>query len=195
MPSRRTVRLRGTHPAPEGETSTLVSVVEQARQGSVEAFEELAVHFGPRLYRLLVLRLRSTEDARDVLQETLCAAWLDLPRLRDPRKVASWLAGIAVNKARTAVRRQASTPSSDLQNLEVPDESTPTSTLELSVALGEIPEPLRDILLMRFVLGLSEKEAAHALGVRVGTVKSRTARARNALIDALGEPSATSKAD
>lgn len=173
-------------PASQVDESVLVSVVDRARQGSSEAFEELVAEFGPRLFRLLVLRLRSFDDAHDVLQETLCAAWMDLPRLRDQRKVGSWLAGIAVNKARTASRRRAGTPPSDLADLDGTDPAIGTAALELKAALSEIPEVFREVLLMRYLLGLSERETARALGVRIGTVKSRTSRARTAMIDALG---------
>lgn len=165
----------------------VVRIVERARAGSPEAFERLADEFVPRLYRLLLLRLRSEEDARDALQETLCAAWIGLPRLRDPRKIAAWLAGIAINKARTTARRRNPLPFADLDAVEIADAADSSLLLDLRVALEELPGELRDVLLMRYVLGLSEREAAHAAGVRLGTVKSRTARARQALIRALDE--------
>lgn len=165
----------------------VVGIVERARAGSPEAFERLAVEFSPRLYRLLLLRLRSEEDARDALQETLCAAWVELPRLRDSRKIAAWLAGIAINKARTISRRRTPLPFANLDALEVAETTDSDLPLELRAALEEVPLELRDMLLMRYVLGLSEREAAHAAGVRLGTVKSRTARARQALTRALDD--------
>ena len=47
----------------------------------------------------------------------------------------------------------------------------------LIAALDSLPEPAREVLACRYLLGLSEAETAAALGVRPGTVKSRTARA------------------
>ena len=59
------------------------------------------------------------------------------------------------------------------------------AALELRQALNALPEPFRQVLLLRYVLDLSEDEVARALGVRVGTVKSRSARARRALEERL----------
>lgn len=166
----------------------VVGIVERAQAGSPEAFERLVVEFSPQLYRLLLFRLRSEEDARDALQETLCAAWIGLPRLRDSRKIAAWLAGIAINKARTISRRRAPQPFANLDEVEIAGAADSSQLVDLRAALEDVPVELRDMLLMRYVLGLSEREAAHAAGVRIGTVKSRTARARQALVGALDEP-------
>ena len=58
-----------------------------------------------------------------------------------------------------------------------------TGALEIREAVAALPEPLQQVLLLRYLLGLSEAEAAEALGIRVGTVKSRTARARTAFME------------
>lgn len=52
-------------------------------------------------------------------------------------------------------------------------------------AVAALPEPFRQVLLLRHLLGLSEAEVAEVLDTRVGTVKSRSARARKALEDLL----------
>jgi RNA polymerase sigma-70 factor (ECF subfamily) len=58
--------------------------------------------------------------------------------------------------------------------------------LETREALSALPPQYREVLLLRYLLGLSEEEAAAALGVRVGTIKSRSWRARRALLEELG---------
>ena len=57
--------------------------------------------------------------------------------------------------------------------------------LEIREAVAALPEHFRQVLLLRYLLGLSEEEVAQALGIRVGTVKSRSARARKALMEVL----------
>src|SRR3954464_2233713 len=81
------------------------AVVRRARLGSVVAFEQLVRDYGPQLHRFLVVRLGGERDARDVLQETLVAAWQGLPSLKDPDRFWSWLVGIAVRKAADAARK------------------------------------------------------------------------------------------
>ena len=148
------------------------------------AFHELVAPFAQRLYRFLVVRLRDEREARDALQETLLAAWSGLPRLRDAREPWPWLAGIAAHKAiDVARRRRHLLPLGERpeRGYEVDAESA-----EVRDALDRLPEKAREVLLLRYLLRLSEEETAAVLGVRVGTVKSRAARARRRLLEELG---------
>jgi len=165
-------------PAPEGGGG---ETVRRAQGGDADAFEELAVAYAPRLYRMLVLRLGDERDARDALQETLLAAWQGLPRLREPEHFWSWLAGIAAHKAADAGRRRL--PVAQAAEEAVGDSSV---SLELREAIRALPPHLRDVVLLRYVAQLSEEETARALRIRVGTVKSRAARARQALAEVIG---------
>jgi RNA polymerase sigma factor (sigma-70 family) len=156
-------------------------LVRRAQLGSVAAFEQLVVMVGPSVHRYLVLRLRHDGDAREALQETLTAAWQGLPRLQEAVKFRPWVHGIAAHKAADAKRRRlrSSEPELELHGRE--DESL----LELREAILALPAHFRDMLLLRYVLQLSEEEVAAALRVRLGTVKSRSARARKALEELL----------
>jgi RNA polymerase sigma-70 factor (ECF subfamily) len=160
--------------------------VSRAQKGDEEAFEELVRTFGPRLHRFLAVRLGDERDARDALQETLIAAWQGLPGLRRADRFWPWIAGIAANKAADAARRR---PSSNGHRPELAAEVVADAHGALAVrqALDRLPDRWREVLLLRLVLGLSEEETAAALGVRLGTVKSRTARARGRLLELLDE--------
>jgi DNA-directed RNA polymerase specialized sigma24 family protein len=156
-------------------------LVRRAQLGSAAAFEQLAVTFGPGIHRFLSLRLRDEHDVRDALQETLTAAWQGLPRLQEPAKLRAWLLGIAANKAADAVRRR---PLGGGHALDLHGRED-DSLLEVRQAILALPPHFRDVLLLRYLVQLSEEEAAAALGIRVGTLKSRTARARAALSELL----------
>lgn len=161
----------------------LDGVVERAQAGDQRAFEVLVAEFGPRLHRFLAVQVWDDGDARDALQETLLAAWQELPRLRDRTKLWPWLAGIAAHKAGDAVRRKAPAPRGDrLDRSEAAD----SGVVELKEAIAGLPARLREVVLLRYLLQLSEQEVARALGIRVGTVKSRAARARERLARELG---------
>lgn len=156
-------------------------LVRRAQLGSSAAFEQLVLNRAPALYRYLAVRLRDEGDARDALQETLIAAWQGLPNLRAGSKFWPWLCGIGAHKAADAARGQSHAPLDEAETRARPADET----LDLRQAVGDLPEHFRQVLLLRHMLGLSEAEVAEVLGTRVGTVKSRSARARKALEELL----------
>jgi RNA polymerase sigma factor, sigma-70 family len=158
-------------------------LVRRAQLGSTAAFERLVELRGPGLHRYLRLELRHESDAHDALQETLAAAWRGLPRLRDAESFWPWLVGIASNKAADTFRRRGRTEARVAHT--APEAGDHGPLVEAREALAALRPQFREILLLRYALGLSEQETAAALGIRVGTVKSRTARARGALMEEL----------
>ena len=155
-------------------------LVRQAQGGSSQAFEELVVRHGPAVHRYLAFRLGNDADAKDALQETLAAAWLALSTLRTPERFRAWLVGIATHKATDCARRRL-----HVVGAELPATADDTEAVEIREALHRLPHRFREVLVLRYLLELSEVEAAFVLGVRVGTVKSRSARARRALAELL----------
>lgn len=175
-------------PSAERRTSTPPPVerdeaelVRRAQLGSAAAFERLVVTRGPSLYRYLTVRLPGEGDARDALQETLIAAWQGLPTLRTASRFWPWLCGIAAHKAADIARGRSHAPLDEV-DASAPDDD---ELLEVRDALAALPQHFREVLLLRHLLGLSEAEVAEVLDTRVGTVKSRSARARKALEDLL----------
>jgi RNA polymerase sigma factor (sigma-70 family) len=167
-----------SHSRPEVDDEALV---RRAQLGSSAAFEQLVLSYGPRVYRYLAVRLRDDGAALDALQETLTAAWQGLPRLKQPGRFWPWLVGIAAHKAADAARLAVPAGGQDVDLPAPSDDGLP----ELWDALASLPARFREVLLLRHFLGLSEEETAKALGVRLGTVKSRSARARRALLEQL----------
>jgi len=145
-------------------------------------FDAFVAPYVQRLYRFLVLRLGDERDARDALQETLLAAWQGLPRLRERDRPWPWLVGIAAHKASDSARRR---PRS-LPLTNVTDVREHEVAPDVLAALERLPARGREVLLLRYLLRLSEAEVAAVLGVRQGTVKSRAARARAQLLEELG---------
>lgn len=154
--------------------------MRRAQLGSAAAFEQLVLRRGPHLSRYLAVRLGEHRSA-DAFQETIAAAWQSLPRLDDTSKFWPWLVGIAAHKAADVRRAQSRPADIDADVVTRADESM----LEVREALAALPEPFAQVLLLRYYLDLSEAEVAVALGLRLGTVKSRTARARRALLELL----------
>jgi RNA polymerase sigma-70 factor (ECF subfamily) len=163
-----------TTDAPERDEA---AIVRRAQLGSARAFDELVHSRGPDLYRYLLLRLRNESDARDALQETITDAWKDLPKLRQPENCWPWLVTIAKRKAIAIARKRPAVVDVDLDLFPAADESA----LEVWDAIARLRPTHREILALRYLLGLSEREAAQVLGIRVGAVKTRSFVARQAL--------------
>jgi RNA polymerase sigma factor (sigma-70 family) len=161
------------------------ATVRRAQLGSASAFDSLVRGRGPDLYRYLLIRLGNESDARDALQETIIDAWTSLPKLKTPESCWPWLITIAKRKAHAISRKRPRVVDFDLDLLPHADESA----LEVRDAIVRLRPIHREILGLRYVLGLSERETADVLGIRVGAVKTRSLVARRALEGLLHESS------
>ena len=160
--------------------------MERARRGDHEAFASLVRVAFARLDTAARLILRDTELARDALQEAMVRAWRDLPGLRDPDRFDAWLHRLTVNTcldaARHRRRRVIEVELTPMMDIAIPDGSGPRADRdELDAALRGLEPELRAIVVLHYYLDLTLPETAQALGVPVGTVKSRLHRALAAL--------------
>jgi RNA polymerase sigma-70 factor (ECF subfamily) len=153
---------------------------------AADARELYAASF-PRLVRILTLAAGDPAEAEDVVQEAfarLIPRWSKIAEYDDPeawvRKVAFRLLS---NRLRRARRSIANLRTGDEHHLAGP---SPT-TVDIRRALTTLPLPQRQVVVLHHLLDLPVDEVAAELGVPVGTVKSRLARAREALAPLLRE--------
>ena len=164
-------------------------LVERARGGDREAFAVLAGGAVDRLYGIARLILRDTELAEDATQEALIRAWRDLPTLRDVERFDAWLYRLIVRSCADVGRhrRRWRTQITVLQ--AEPAEPDRASDLadrdQLERGLRRLSDAQQTILVLTFYVGLTPGESAEALGIPVGTVKSRLHYAIDALRAAL----------
>ena len=165
-------------------------LVGRARQGDREAFTQLIVQYQVPLYNTALRMVGSREDAADITQEAFLRAWEKIRTLREaPFK--SWLFQIAVNLCYDHFRR-------GRRYGVMPDEEQGGKIVGLGIALPDPQEraeanerarvvresiesldrDMRAALVLRDINGMSYDEIAGVLGVPLGTVKSRIARAR-----------------
>jgi RNA polymerase sigma-70 factor, ECF subfamily len=166
-------------------------LVERAAKGDHDAFAALARAVLPRLSGVAQLILRDRELARDATQDTLIRAWRDLPGLRDPDRFDAWLHRLAVRTSLNLIRHRRRRPIeveiTPLDVPSVPDESGLVADREaLDDCLRRLAPEWRAIVILHFYLGLSLPETAHALGLPVGTVKSRLHRSLATMREAIG---------
>jgi RNA polymerase sigma factor (sigma-70 family) len=172
----------------EGRPPDDVALADRAKRGDEHAFEELVRSHQGIAFRTAFLLTGSAPDAEDAVQTAFLKAWTSLPRFRSGAPFRPWLLRIVANEAhnrRRSTRRReqlrlratAAQPRGDAAPSPEGAALGRERLEELLAAVNRLPERDRDVLACRFFLELSEEETAGTLGVRRGTVKSRTARA------------------
>ena len=170
-------------------------LLQAARRGREDAFEELVRLYEKRVYHLALRMCGNAEDAYEIAQEAFLSVWKGLRFFRGESSFSTWLYRLTSNAAIDFLRRQrrqgADGPSLDDEDtfVEVADPSPSphqqAETLELRQALVQGLNTLspehRQVLLLRELQGLSYEEIAACLELDLGTVKSRIARAREKL--------------
>jgi RNA polymerase sigma-70 factor (ECF subfamily) len=172
----------------EGRPPDDVALAERARRGDERAFEELVRMYQDLAFRTAFLLTRSAADAEDAAQAGFLKAWAALPRFRARAPFRPWLLRIVANEAHN--RRRSGQRRAELQLRAIaarpPGDAAPSpegAALDrerqetLLEAVSRLDERDRDVITCRYFLELSERETAEVLGVREGTVKSRTSRA------------------
>ena len=163
----------------------------RSQQGNRNAFSTLVRRYQDRVFRFIARMVGSRDEALELTQETFLKAWQALPEWRPEAQFQTWLFRIATNAATDTVRRRKVVEFVALEeDYEVPGEGLdPESQLqvkqrlrELEEAINRLPEDHRAIVLLREIEDMSYGEISATLGISEGTVKSRLARAREALL-------------
>lgn len=190
------------------------AVLEAARSGDADAFEQLIAEHRPSLHAHSYRMLGSRHDADDALQEALFRAWRAIPRFEGRSSVRSWLYRIATNTSLDLIARRrrgeadrvAEVPLADDDGTEArPDdrltpeagnaspearyEQRESAELAFVAALQHLPSRSRAALILREVLGFTAREAAEVLSSSPAAVNSALQRARAALERRNPEPS------
>ena len=156
-------------------------LVDRARRGDREAFGVLAAGAVDRLYAIARLALRDTELAEDATQEALVRAWRDLPTLRDVERFDAWLDRLLVNACLDIMRRRRRRAVEvELTPIFTPITADFTSSVVdrdlLDRGLRALEPGWRAIVVLHYFLGMPLPDVASALGIPLGTAKSRLHR-------------------
>ncbi|MBP2017096.1 RNA polymerase sigma-70 factor (ECF subfamily) [Symbiobacterium terraclitae] len=144
----------------------------------MEYLQLLRAHQG-YLERIALAMLGNRADAEDALQETALAGYRHFDQLRDAHAFGAWIRRILIRQCRQILeRRQRSVPVDDLAAY-LPD-TVPGPDAESTAVWGmvaRLSDHLRPVVVLRYMLDMSQQEVAEALGIPVGTVKSRLGKA------------------
>jgi RNA polymerase sigma-70 factor (ECF subfamily) len=190
----------------EGRPPDESGLVERAKRGDARAIDELVHRHQGIAVRTAHVITGDAAEAEDAAQDAFVKAFRALGRFRSGRPFRPWLLAIVANEARNrrrsagrrtglALRAAAQELSGEEGGFGSPTAPSPEAALlererrlELLSAVEGLGEGDRLVLACRYFLGLSEEETAAAIGVRRGTVKSRTSRALERLRGRMGEP-------
>src|SRR3954468_5660547 len=184
-------------------------LVDRFKSGDSSAFDQLVTRYWDRIYAMTNQLLRNQQDAEEVTQDAFIRAHRGLEHFRGDSAFSTWLYQIATNLARNRywywwrrkrdqsvsidapVSSENDMTLADIIPAEVESPDDITVTQEFVARIGKGMERLsakhREILVLRNVKNMSYEEIAAILGISVGTVKSRIARARESLRSKLGE--------
>lgn len=177
--------------------------VDKLRAGDAVAFETLIDLHSGDVYAVLFRLTENAEEAADLTQDTFLKALRSIKRFRGDSELKTWLFRIAVNESRNRFRwwkrrrrdvtisLDATIGDSDRALVETladdgsfsPEDVVLTREREYAIkaALIDIPDVYREAIILCDIEGLSYEETAAALGVGIGTVKSRISRGREEL--------------
>lgn len=167
-------------------------LVARAKAGSDQAFGRLVDRHQQAVRAFLRRVCRDREEADDLAQETFLTAWSRLESLRPDANVRTWLCGIAWRKALTADRGRARGAARDRQWLDTRpgvEAAAGEDRAAVAKAMAALPLDQRAAVALCLAGDWSHAEAAEALGLPLGTVKSHVARGRAKLIEVLGAQS------
>jgi len=178
-------------------------LIARMKSGDESAFDELVARHAAKAYQISFGLISNRLDAEEVVQDAFMKVHANIEKFRGDSSFSTWFYRIITNLSRNKYhwnRRRGRNENISISersqyddgiqtDLEIPDyDFEPDLLLErietektLMEAIKKLPEKLRDVILLRHIEEMSYLEIADLLGCELGTVKSRLARAREAL--------------
>ena len=178
------------------------NLVEKAREGDRDAFDELIQQMWGPVYVFIRGRINDDEKAKDLAQDTFLRALDKMSTLRNGQSLLSWIFTIASHRVIDSYRRQGTQPKIRGYDSEIDGDglsgrsatgrefaqSNPTTGIEqteeaeqLHEALHQLHDRYRAVLILRYWSGLSPAQIARLLGEPEGTIRNRIFRAHRQL--------------
>jgi RNA polymerase sigma-70 factor (ECF subfamily) len=164
-------------------------IIARVLRGETELFGILVDRYADEFARYAKYMTGNAEDAADVIQESLVRAFRSLRRCQDTARFKGWLFRIVCNQCKTHLssRRRTMRPLEEAEELAAPDD--PAADAEaadvrrrIEGVLQELPDEQREVLILKYVEGMSIPEMAETLSASVPALKMRLVRARRGLL-------------
>ncbi|MHC4671727.1 MAG: RNA polymerase sigma factor [Planctomycetota bacterium] len=159
-------------------------LVESAISGDLESFGKLCERYYSPMLAIAYSVLADHHLAEDAVQDTFARALISLRTLRKPDKFSPWLARICRNVANDIARKKTKYSNSELWQL-LDNHSENTVAPAIRRAIGNLPAPARELIVMRYYDNLSYEQISAVLGISNASINSRLHRAKKKLLKAL----------
>ena len=173
-------------------------LIKKALAGNENAYKTLLERHKDSVFRMIVKIVRSSEEARDLVQETFMKAFSSLASYNFQYRFTTWLYKIAANNCIDFLRKKRLNPLSldqpvitkdgevtfelpDLTYSPEADLASKQKSLSIDAAIDSLPPKYREVIVFRHKQDKSYEEISQILGIPVGTVKARIFRARELL--------------
>ena len=168
-------------------------LIAASAKGDDKAFRQLIQRYRVRILAICLRMLRNKTEAEEAAQDSFVKVYFHLKDVDPSRSFAAWAASVAMNECRDRLRSRArySRLHRDLSETDGvtepatgdPNEENKERLMEVEAALGELPENLKEVIVLKAYGGYSYEEIARILRIRQGTVMSRLFRAREKLAE------------
>lgn len=152
-----------------------------SREDKKETVEEIFSRFGSILYRNSIIMLQNTQDAEDIVQDTLIKYMEYKQEFHDDEHKKAWLLRVNINLCKNKLRYNRFHTYVPLDQLEIPYETNDEK--ELMEAVLNLPQQYKEVILLHYVEGYQVKEISKIMKLTESAVKKRLQRAREKLAD------------
>jgi len=157
-------------------------LIRRLQEGDPRAVDDLVDEYKAPLFAFIIRLVNNRELAEDLFQETWIKVIRSVRRFRGDSKLSTWLFQVALNHCRDEMRkkRYIHVPLEEVEELagdSTPDPERLHLAKEVRKIVAELPDKMREVVVLKYYHDLMDEEIASATGIPAGTVKSRLHRA------------------